>query len=102
MPSIYPLKSKDIPHFVINYVCSCLLMNTIRTTHDLNQKFYPLIAQISQNPNVFKEAYSVEDCFLILQKAIQVYNNVNEYTIRISDVHKSPLQTPSNRLIYLR
>lgn len=82
-----PIKPGDIPQFTINYICSSLLICGIRTTHDLNTHFYRLIAQISQNPDIFKEHYSVEDCCLILETAIKAYNKVNDFTIRLSQVH---------------
>ncbi|RUR08415.1 hypothetical protein [Legionella sp. km772] len=83
-----PLKSKDIPQFTINYICSCLLMCRIRTTDDLSKQFYALIAQISQNPDVFKTHYTVEECCLILETAIKAYNNANDFAIRMSKVHR--------------
>ena len=83
-----PLESKDIPQFSLNYVCSSLLICGIRTTAELNKHFYQLVAQISQNPEIFPEHYTSEDCCLILENAIKAYNNMNDFTIRFSDVHR--------------
>lgn len=43
-----------VAQFTINYICSCLLVCKISTTKDLGERFDDLIAQINQNPDIFK------------------------------------------------
>lgn len=71
-----------VPQFTINYICSCLLVCKISTTKDLGERFDDLIAQINQNPNVFK-GLSKKQAHHVLKVAIDVYNDVNTFKIRL-------------------
>ncbi|MFJ1267697.1 hypothetical protein ACD661_03880 [Legionella lytica] len=71
-----------IPQFTINYICSCLLVCKISTTKDLGERFEDLIAQITQNPNIFKDL-SKKQAHHVLKVAIDVYNDVNTFKIRL-------------------
>ncbi|WP_131794681.1 hypothetical protein [Fluoribacter gormanii] len=76
---------KDIRQNEINYICTLLNHNLIRTTQDLIANFDLLIEQIQQNKHIFKEAYTPEQCVQILKKAITTYNNVYDYKITLKE-----------------
>ncbi|MCW8418632.1 hypothetical protein OQJ18_04605 [Fluoribacter dumoffii] len=76
---------KDIRQNEINYICRLLNHNLIATTMDLEDKFEDLINQINQNPEIFKEKYSLEQCFQILKKAIAVYTDLYAYKITLKE-----------------
>lgn len=78
---------KDIKQFELNYICACLHFCKIKTSSDLNNKFDYLIANINQNKDIFKGNYSKEECVAILQSAIKMYNDLNEYAIKMSEYH---------------
>ncbi|WP_133135319.1 hypothetical protein [Legionella rowbothamii] len=72
-----------VAQFTINYICSCLLVCKISTTKDLGERFDDLIAQINQNPDIFK-GLSKKQAHHILKVAIDVYNDVNALKIRFT------------------
>lgn len=72
-----------VPQFTINYICSCLLVCKISTTKDLGERFNVLIAQINQNPNVFKDL-SKKQAHHALKVAIDVYNDINALKIHFT------------------
>lgn len=76
---------KDIRQNEINYICTLLNHNLIRTTQDLIANFDLLIEQIQQNKHIFKETYTPEQCVQILKKAITTYNNVYDYKITLKE-----------------
>ncbi|CAM3127666.1 Uncharacterised protein [Legionella steigerwaltii] len=76
---------QDIRQNEINYICTVLNHNRIKTTQDLIDNFDNLIEQIRKNPEIFKETYTSEQCFQILKKAITDYSGVYAYKITIKD-----------------
>lgn len=84
---------QDIRQNEINYICTVLNHQSIRTTQDLTINFDQIIEQIYKNPQVFKKNYTTEECFEILKKAIAAYNNVYAYKINLKEEHKVALTT---------
>ena len=72
---------KAIKQFKINYICSCLSVCKIRTSKELIDNLDQLIARIKQAPDIFKPAYTPEQCYKLFEKAIQDYNSVNVFNI---------------------
>ncbi|STY29284.1 Uncharacterised protein [Legionella wadsworthii] len=78
---------EKIPHDIrqneINYICTLLNHHRISTTQDLTTNFLLLIEQIRKNPEIFKQIYTLDECFAILKKSLAVYNHVYAFNITL-------------------
>ncbi|WP_347252555.1 hypothetical protein [Legionella sp.] len=89
---------KDVHQFELNYICSCLLLCKIRTSRDLERKFDFLLTQIKQK-GIFDGSSTRKKRIEILQKALRLYNAVNDFTISMNE---SLITTFDTRLKQLR
>lgn len=75
--------ANGVKQFRINYICSCLARNGISTTAQLSEKIDIILAEIIQDPEIFKEKFNLIQRFEIISQAIAAYNKVNDYAIKL-------------------
>ncbi|MFA6302124.1 MAG: hypothetical protein WC627_03210 [Legionella sp.] len=76
--------ANGVKQFRINYICSCFARNGISTTPQLSEKLDIILAEIANNPEIFKEKFDINQRFTIICQAIAAYNKVNDYAIKLA------------------